>query len=30
MLAGTIAKKWGNKGFMGKAELEFEGSAGQR
>lgn len=29
MVAGSIAKKWGNKGFLGTLNLGFEGSAGQ-
>jgi len=29
MLSGDIARKWGNKGFMGKVNVNFKGSAGQ-
>ena len=29
MLSGDIARKWGNKGFMGKINVNFKGSAGQ-
>lgn len=29
MLSGDVARKWGNKGFMGKINVNFKGSAGQ-
>ena len=29
MLSGDIARRWGNKGFMGKININYVGSAGQ-
>merc|ERR1711871_816151 len=29
MLSGDVARKWGNRGFLGKINVTFKGSAGQ-
>jgi len=29
MVAGSIARKWGNRGFLGRLNIDYRGSAGQ-